>query len=214
VRGEDEPGRSYRTLSSGKEVITTTTTIQGKGTRATRAGRLIAGAKKHFTNGTQVLTFAGGLANVTVNQAIAELQELIDNRLATVAARATAKDKVSAEKAAMPGLAAFMNAFEALIRLMFANDTTSLADFGLAPHKLPGPKTTEQKAAAAAKAKATRQARGTKGPKAKKAIHGNVTATLVVTPAAPATPSAPATPAPAEAPAPSPGGAAAAPQKA
>ncbi len=194
--------------------MTTTTTTQGKGTRATRAGQLIAGAKKRFTNGTQVLTFAGALANVTVDQAIAELQTLVDNRAATVAARATAKDKVSAEEAATPALVAFMNAFEALIRLMFANDTASLADFGLAPHKQPGPKTTEEKAAAAAKAKATRQARGTKGPKAKKAIHGNVTATLVVTPATPATPQAPAAPAPAEAPAPSPGGAAAAPRKA
>ncbi|HTQ43639.1 MAG TPA: hypothetical protein VMI75_12840 [Polyangiaceae bacterium] len=194
--------------------MTTTTTTQGKGTRATRAGKLIAGAKKHFTNGTQVLTFAGSLANVTVNQAIDELQELVDNRAATVAARATAKDKVTSEEAAMPDLVAFMNAFEALIRIMFANDTTSLADFGLGPHKQPGPRTSAEKAASAAKARATRDARGTKGPKAKKAIHGNVTATLVVTPATPATPPAPTAPAPAEAPAPSPGGAAAAPQKA
>ena len=212
--GEDEPGRSYRTPSSRKEVITTTTTTKGKGTRATRAGQLIAGAKKHFTNGTQVLTFAGSLANVTVNQAIDELQELVDNRAATVAARATAKDKVAAERVAMPALVAFLNAFEALIRIMFANDTTSLADFGLGPHKQPGPRTSAEKAASAAKARATRDARGTKGPKAKKAIHGNVTATLVVTPATPATPPAPTAPAPAEAPAPSPGGAAAAPQKA
>ncbi|HEX8795542.1 MAG TPA: hypothetical protein VF765_31550 [Polyangiaceae bacterium] len=195
-------------------MITTTTTTQGKGTRATRAGQLIAGAKKHFTNGGQVLSFAGALANVTVDQAVGELQELVDNRAATVAARATARDKVTAERAAMPALLAFMNAFEALIRLMFANDTTSLADFGLTPRKQRAPQTAEQKAAAAAKAKATRDARGTKGPKAKKAIHGNVTATLVVTSATPATPPAPTAPAPAEAPAPSPGGAAAAPQKA
>ena len=191
-----------------------TTTTQGKGTRATRAGQLIAGTKKHFTNGTQVLAFAGALANVTVNQAIGELQTLVDNRAATVAARATAKDKVAAEQAAMPTLVAFLNAYEALIRIMFANDTTSLADFGLTPHKPRPPKTAEEKAAAAAKAKATRQARGTKGPKAKKAIKGNVTATLVVTPATPPAPQAPTAPAPAEAPAPSPGGAAAAPQKA
>jgi hypothetical protein len=195
-------------------VITTTTTTQGKGTRATRAGQLIAGAKKHFTNGTQVLTFAGTLANVTVDQAIAELQELIDNRSASVAARATAKDKVAAERAAMPTLVAFLNAFEALIRIMFANDTTSLADFGLTPRKQRAPKTAQQKAAAAAKAKATRQARGTKGPKAKKAIHGNVTTNLVVTPMTTSPAQAPTTPTNAEAPNPSPGGAAAAPQKA
>jgi hypothetical protein len=194
--------------------MTTTTTTQGKGTRATRAGQLIAGAKKHFANGTQVLTFAGTLANVTVNQAIAELQQLIDNRSASVAARATAKDKVAAELAAMPTLVAFLNAFEALIRIMFANDTTSLADFGLTPRKQRAPQTAKQKAAAAAKAKATRDARGTKGPKAKKAIHGNVTASIVVTPMTTSPAQAPTAPAPAEAPAPSPGGAAAAPQKA
>ncbi len=197
--------------------MTTTTTTKGKGTRATRAGQLIAGAKKHFTNGTQVLTFAGALANVTVDQAVGELQELIDNRAATVAAQATARDKVKTERAAMPALLAFMNAFEGLIRIMFGSDTPSLADFGLAPRKQPGPKKTADKAVTAAKAKATRQARGTKGPKAKKAIHGNVTASIVVTPLTtlPAeAPAAPAAPAPAEAPAASPGGAAAAPQKA
>ncbi len=179
------------------------TTTKGKGTRATRAGQLIAGTRKRLTNGAQVLTFAGGFANVTVDAAVAELQTLIDNRAAATAARAAARDKVAAEQAAMPALVAFMNAFEALIRVMFGNDTAALADFGLTPRKAPAPKTTEEKAAAAAKRAATRTARGTKGPKARKAIHGNVTASLVVTPAAPPAmvPAAPATPAPAPAPA-------------
>ncbi len=61
-----------------------------------------------------------------------------------------------------------------------------LADFGLEPRKEPTPLTAEQKAAAAAKREATRKARGTSSAKAKKAIKGNVTATLVVTPEAPA----------------------------
>ena len=82
----------------------------------------------------------------------------------------------------MPALVAFMNAFEGLIRLMFATDTASLADFGLQPRKQPAPKTAAEKAVAAAKAQATREARGTKGPKAKRAVKGNVTAQVVVTP--------------------------------
>jgi hypothetical protein len=184
------------------------TTTQGKGTRAARAGQLIAGARKHFANGTQVLTFTGGFANVTVDQAVAELQSLIDNRAASVAARATARDKVKAERDAMPALVAFVNAFEGLIRIMFANDTTALADFGLTPRKRPAPKKTADKAVAAAKAEATRKARGTTGPKAKRAIHGNVTAAIVVMPATPAPAEAPAAPAPAEAHAAGPGGAA------
>ena len=71
------------------------TTTQAKGNRAARAGKLVAGAKKRFANGTQVLTFAGTLANVTVDAAIAELNTLIENRAAATAARATAKDTVA-----------------------------------------------------------------------------------------------------------------------
>jgi hypothetical protein len=184
------------------------TTTTGKGTRATRAGQLVAGARKHFANGGQVLSFAGGFANVTVDEAVAELQKLIDLRAATTLAQATVRDKVQAERGAMPALVAFMNAFEALIRLMFGADTASLADFGLKPRKRPGPKTATDKAVAAAKRKATRVARGTLGPKAKKAVHGNITADLVVTPV-PSPAKAPEAPAPA----PAPGGAATTPPK-
>jgi len=185
------------------------TTTQSKGNRATRAGQLIAGARKHFANGTQVLTFAGSLANVTVDAACAELKTLIDNRAASTAARATATDTVATEVAALPALAAFMNAFEGLVRIMFATDSTALADFGLQPRKQPVPKTATQKAAAAAKAKATRELRGTTGPKAKKLVKANVATKLVVTPLT--TVEAPAPAVPAEAPAASPGGAAAVP---
>lgn len=187
------------------------TNTKTKGTRAARAGKLVAGTRKRLVNGAQVLTFAGGFANVTVDQAVAELQTLIDNRAAVVTARATARDKVKTEHDALPALVAFMNAYEGMVRFMFGNDTNALADFGLTPRKVPVPKTATEKAVAAAKAKATREARGTKGPKAKQAIHGNVTATLVVTPAAPATAEAPAAPAPAEAHAPANGAAPVAP---
>ncbi len=188
------------------------TTTLGKGARATRVGTLIAGARKHFANGGQVLTFTGGFANVTVDAAVAELQKLIDNRAATTAAQATARDKVQAEREAMPALVAFTNAFEALIRVMFGADTTALADFGLTPRKRPTPMTATEKAVAAAKRTATRNARGTKGPKAKKAVHGNITANLVVTPVTPPA-TAPEAPAPVNAPAAMPGGATAAPPK-
>jgi hypothetical protein len=191
-------------------MIMGTTTRLGKGTRAVRAGQLVAGARRHFTNGGQVLGLAGALANVTVDQAVAELNELVANRAATATAQATARDKVQAERDATPRLVAFMNAFETLVRVTFGADTTALADFGLQPRKRRAPRTATEKAVAAAKNRATREARGTKGSKARKAVHGNVTATLVVTPVtAPA--EAPQTPAPA--PAPAPNGAAAAPPK-
>jgi hypothetical protein len=166
----------------------------GKGTRAARAGQLVAGARKRFPNLGQTLTFGGGAATVSVQAAIDELEKLVDLRAASTAARATARDTVKAERDQLPALVAFMNAFEALVRVTFGADTAALADFGLTPRKGRTPLTAEQKAVAAAKAEATREARGTKGPKARKAVRGNVTAELVVTPATPpaAAPKAPA----------------------
>jgi len=176
-----------------------------KNDRAARAGKLIAGARLRFPNASQVLTFGGGATSLTVDAAIKELQELLDLRAAVVAARAAASGKVQAERARFPTLVAFMNAFEELVRFTFGADAAALADFGLTPRKAPAPKSAVTLAVAAAKARATREARGTKGSKARKAVRGNVTATLVVTPAAAPAP-APAVPAVATAPAP--GGAA------
>jgi hypothetical protein len=188
------------------------TNTLGKAARATRAGQLIAGARKHFPNAGQVLTFGGGTANVTVDAAVAQLQKLVDYRAAVVEARAAAKDTVQAERAAAPALVAFMNAFEAFVRLQLGADTKALADFGLAPRKARAPMTAEQKAVAAAKRKATRDARGTKGPRAKKTVHGNITAELVVKPA-PDAAAGPEAPAPANAPTAAHGGGPTAPPK-
>jgi hypothetical protein len=187
------------------------TTKIGKGTRATRAGQLIAGVRKRFPTGSQTLALGGAAGTVTADAAVAELQQLMDNRAATTTAQATARDKVQVEREATPNLVAFMNAIEAFVRLMFSNDTAALADFGLPPRKQRAPQTAAQKAVAAAKRMATREARGTTSAKAKRAIKGNITAQLVVTPANAAQVAATEAPAPAPAPAVAPGGAAAAP---
>jgi hypothetical protein len=144
----------------------------------------------------------GGATTVTVDAVCADLQKIIDNRAATTAAQATARDTVKAERAQTPALVQTMDEFEQAVRFMFGADTKALADFGLKPPKGRQPMTAEQKAVAAAKRKATRQARGTKGTKAKRAVHGNVTAQVVVTPvpAAPAEVSAAPAPAPVAAP--------------
>jgi hypothetical protein len=165
----------------------------GKNGTATTVTTVIAGAKKRLTNGKQTLPV--GASTMTVAAVLGQLQAIIDNRAAVVAAQATAKAKVAAETAAMPALDAILHAFVAFIRFTFGGDPEALADFGLAPHKVPEPLTAEQKAVAAAKRKATRVARGTTSAKQKKSVHGNVTATLVVTPATPAPAEAPAAPA-------------------
>jgi hypothetical protein len=55
----------------------------------------------------------------------------------------------------------------------------------MAPPRERTPLTAEQQAVTAAKRLATRAARGTRGPRARRAIHGHVTASLVVEPADP-----------------------------
>ena len=137
-----------------------------------------------------MLTFGGG---TTVAQATSNLEALIGNRAAVLAANATATKAVAAEDAQLPALIAFLHALEAFIRGNFSADATALADFSLEPPRARTPMTAEAKAIAKAKARATRAARGTTSAKAKKAIKGAVSATLVVTPTAPET----ATPQPA-----------------
>jgi hypothetical protein len=68
---------------------------------------------------------------------------------------------------------------------MFGDAADILALFGLEPRKAPAPRTGEENAAAAAKAKATRTARGTASKKQKLAIKGNVTGITVVPTTAP-----------------------------
>jgi hypothetical protein len=153
----------------------------GKTERATAVTTIIAGARKRVPNVNQTLPV--GTSTMTVAAVLGQLQTIVDNRAAVVAAQATAKAKVAAEMAAMPALDAILVAFEAFIRFTFGSDPEALADFGLAPRKVPAPLTAEQKAVAAAKRKATRAARGTTSAKQKKSVKGNVTAALVVTPA-------------------------------
>ncbi len=179
------------------------TNTDTKETVTALAAGMLPGMKKHFTNGAQVLTFGGGSVTATVDQAITNLQEVVDNRAAVVTARANATNAVAAENSKLPALIAFLRALEAFVRLNFGANATVLADFSLEPPKARVPMTAEEKAIAKAKAAATRAARGTTTAKAKKAIKGNVSATLVVTPAAPAVatpePVAPAAPAPTKA---------------
>ena len=165
----------------------------GKTEAATAVTTIIAGARKRIPNVNQALPV--GTSTMTVAAVLGQLQTIVDNRAAVVAAQATAKAKVAAEMAAMPALDAILVAFEAFIRFTFGSDPEALADFGLAPRKVPAPLTAEQKAVAAAKRKATRAARGTTSAKQKKSVKGNVTAALVVTPATPAPAEAPVAPA-------------------
>jgi hypothetical protein len=168
---------------------------KGKNATAVLVRQLITGTKKRFPNGSQKLAFGG--ADRTVDTVTTTLQSFVDNRDAVEAAQTNAKAKVAAEREQIASLLAFIGEFVKFLHTTFGNQVDALADFGLEPTKAPTPPSAEAKAAAAAKRDATRKARGTKSKKAKKDVHGNVTAKLVVTPAAPSPePSPAASPAP------------------
>jgi hypothetical protein len=153
-----------------------------KNGKATAMMQVIAGARKNFPNGSQGITLDG--TSTTIDAVLNEFQAFITNRGAIVAAQTAVRNKVAAEDTGMAAMNALFGAFLAFVRQTFGASSTVLADFAIPVRKTPVAQTAEQKAVAAAKRKATREARGTTGPKAKKAIKGNVTATLVVTPAA------------------------------
>ncbi|HEX8794813.1 MAG TPA: hypothetical protein VF765_27895 [Polyangiaceae bacterium] len=136
----------------------TTKTKVGKTTRAARAGLIIAGMKKRFTNGSQKLTLKGGAIVITVDDAITGLQSLVDNRAAVVTARAAAKLTVDTENVKLPPLVALLDALMAFIRSQFDADATALADFGLEPRQARKPTKAAVKAEAVVKRATTRKA--------------------------------------------------------
>jgi hypothetical protein len=160
------------------------TKIRTLNAKAARATKLIAGAKKRFPNGSQVLHFGG--MTLTVDQVTGAMQTLIDNRGGVETAKAATATQIASEQAQAPSLVAILIAFVAFVRATFGEQADALTDFGLAQTTVPTPLTAEQKAVAAAKRLATREARGTTSKKAKKNVKGNITAKLVVTPVTPA----------------------------
>ena len=162
------------------------TSTKGKGTRATLAASLAAGAQKHFPAGTSMSV--GGVM-LTPAQIETQLTGFASLREDVESAHAVFQAKVAAEKAQTTVMTAFVGAFVKIVKGSFGNQPDVLADFGLQPDKARTPLTLEQKAAASAKRAATRVARGTKGSKAKLEIHGDVVG-VVVTPVKAAPPAA------------------------
>ncbi|HEY1691046.1 MAG TPA: hypothetical protein VGG39_02725 [Polyangiaceae bacterium] len=137
---------------------------------------LIDGLQKHEATLPSIL-IAG--VPVPTTSIITTLQSRIAARTATVTTRAAWQADVQAESAVVTQSAPTVSRTKQALKVMFADQITTLADFGLKPPKPPTPLTTEEKAAAKAKAKATRAARGTKGSKQKAQIKGTVPAPAV-----------------------------------
>ena len=130
-------------------------------------GALRRGIEKHWKQPRMIHA-------VTYTQAelLAFLDEL-DLRFAEVerthvAHQAALVKRDEAERAGAPLVAAIVEKAAA----EFGSDSVKRDDFGLAPRRKKGPKTTEAKVAMVEKARATRKRRGTMGKRQRKKIRG------------------------------------------
>ncbi len=152
-------------------------TSKSKAATLAQVQALLAGTQKHTPNGS--FTFGG--ATYTA----AALGQLIESLVAAINAVTAAQTGAKAAVTALDGVKAkvvpVLQGYKRYLRTTYGNDPQTLADYGLQPAKAAKPRSGEQNAAAAAKAKATRIARGTASKKQKLAVKGNVTG-VVVTP--------------------------------
>src|SRR5579872_6595065 len=121
------------------------TKARGKSGVPTLAMQLIAGTDKHLANTTQVMVAGGSFTPAEVR---AKLQSLVKLRSDVDAAKATTQAKLATEKADMPALRTFMDAYATFVKAAFGTKPDVLADFGLHP-KTRAPLTVEAKATAA-----------------------------------------------------------------
>ena len=169
-------------------------TTRNKGTKEqqqTADQNLIGGLQKHTVTIPSLL-IAG--TPVPTTSVISTLQSRMAARAATATARAALQAAVQAEQDEGTQSKALVSGTKQALKVMFAGQIESLADFGLKGPKVRTPLTPEEKVAVAAKAKATREARHTLGPKAKAKITGANSAPVIAPSPAPtpATPVAPA----------------------
>jgi hypothetical protein len=175
--------------------MSNTTSSKSKASTLAQLQALITGLQKQFPSGQ----FTLGNTAFTTATLVQAIQSLVDAINAVNTAQANAKVAVAALGVTVAKVGPIVLALRRNLLAMFGNATDTLALFGLEPRKAPAPRTSEENAAAAAKARATRTARGTTSKKQKLAVMGNVTGVNITPitgpdPAPPAAPPATATP--------------------
>ena len=153
----------------------TSTTSRNKADAFAQVQALIAGTAKHFPNAQ----FTLGKVAYTTASLTQLLQGLVNAINVVVAAHASVTDALRALAQVDAQVWPVIRLYKRYVLSMFGDATQDLADFGMTPPKQRKPKTGEETAAAAAKAKATREARSTKSAKAKLAIKGDVTGVTI-----------------------------------
>jgi hypothetical protein len=164
--------------------MSTTTLKPTKAASLARMQAFVAGTQKHFPG--QSITL--GNTVLTADALVQLFTSLASAITALDTAQASAKDAGTALRGIEAKVAPVAGDYKRFLLTTFGTAAQSLADFGLQPPKARTPMTTEQKAAAKAKAAATRAARGTTSKKQKLAVTGNVTGvqiTPITVPAAP-----------------------------
>jgi hypothetical protein len=139
--------------------------------RQIRAANVVAGIRKHMPPGRKV--YLDGKA-YTSKELIALFQEQVDAIDAVRSARAALTAAVRKERVVAKKVNAATLGLQSIVRPMFALGSAALADFGWAPPKKPGPKTTAAKLAGVLKAAATRKARRTMGRRQRLKIRGEL----------------------------------------
>jgi hypothetical protein len=136
---------------------------------------LIRGLQKQFPGASFTLeshSFTTSELELLIQGVIDALNAVPAAEVASRAAVANVRDRVAKARP-------ILGALKRNLLSMFGNAPQTLALFGLKPLKAKAPRTSEQKALAAARARATRAARGTASKKKKAAIKGNVTGVAI-----------------------------------
>jgi hypothetical protein len=133
---------------------------------------IAAGMKSSWPPGQQTIVidqqaYTPAQFEAKIDSALAPFQGVVDARTVLRTALRNRAD-------ALPGAEKLVSAFYAVLPQYIGSNNADQEKFGKQPPKARAPRTAEQKAEAAAKAKATRAARHTMGKNQKKAIKGQV----------------------------------------
>lgn len=132
---------------------------------------LQAGIQKNLATFTFIVagkTYSGNDALAFVNKALASASSVVE-------AHAQLKDAIDADKLFKAQNGPTLKALRDMIRLMYQDNTTTLAEFAIPPKKARVPLSNDALLARAAKARATRVKRKTLGKRQRLAIKGDVT---------------------------------------
>jgi hypothetical protein len=137
--------------------------------------KLLDGVQKNLSTASLVLdgvAYDGAQLEALVEQALA-------SAIAIREAHTGLTDAILADETLQVVIGPKVRGLRDVVRVMYASQITTLAEFGLEPRKTRAPMTVEAKLLRAERVRATRKARNTMGAKQKRAIKGNVTGVTI-----------------------------------